>query len=291
MDQAAATMRTPAPAAEAGALAQPDMMPTGLPLRALPIYYFLHIQKTAGTTMRNVLRRMFGPDFVLFTTTAELLKQTRAAENPWVLDAAFYGRYMLVGGHVPFNHAFVQRDVARRRKVFLAMWREPVKRVVSHYDYIRRRPNHHLHAEIMPLSLAEAWEQSEKFREISINYQLTYTFGTTDLGKAVEMLGQNNYVLATTQHLEAFVDAVSGISGLPRPPSIPRVNTAEEGEGPRVEPAAEQADYARAAEMIAEANAAEAQFIADHLARGVLVTTSLQPVRPQGPRAGGPARG
>ena len=66
------------------------------------------------------------------------------------------------------------------------------------------------------------------------------------------------------------------VSGMPRPPALPRVNTAEAYKGRPVEKAKDQPDYQKALDALAEANAPEIAFLNEHVS-DVVVTTSLRP--------------
>lgn len=252
-------------------------MPTGIALRALPLFCFLHIQKTAGTTARSVFRRMFGN--LVYYTTAPQLREQPAWRRP-----GFYDKYLLIGGHVPFGHEFLQSPHIERRRIFLSLWRDPVARVVSHYDYIRRMPKHWLYDELSKMSLLEAFEKSERFNRESVGRQLVYTFGTAQPERVEEMLASENYLIASTVHIEAFFDAVSALSGLPRPASVPHVNVrpgSTEGVEPPASLARDQPDFELARERIRLANAEEYAFMEKRLNDGVLVTTCLRPVPPR----------
>jgi hypothetical protein len=80
-----------------------------------------------------------------------------------------------------------------------------------------------------------------------------------------DALRARSYVLGRVDGLEAFVDAVSAYSGLPRPPFVPRLNIGEDQ--PPADSANAQPDIAEARATLADANATEAAFIADWLDR------------------------
>jgi hypothetical protein len=145
-------------------------------------------------------------------------------------------------------------------------------------------PRHPLHSELRELSLAEAFARSVRFRRVSLDHQLLYTFGSTEPAAVEDVLGSHNFVLASVQHLGPFIDVISSLSGLPRPARIPTLNSRATGELPpdqRLPPARAQADFALATEQIAEANAREAAFMERYLGGGVLTRVSLAPVRPK----------
>jgi hypothetical protein len=94
--------------------------------------YFLHIQKTAGTTFTAALDDRFptqeicpaiiGPE--LFQLPIESLKN-----------------YTLFRGHFGYNLV----SILPRKSVVITILRDPVERVLSNIDHIRRYPDHKNH--------------------------------------------------------------------------------------------------------------------------------------------------
>jgi hypothetical protein len=240
-----------APPAGHGAL----RLPFSLEPRLVPLYHFLHIPKTAGTSLNRVFDRMFR-SLVCYTSPRELVKVVRD-------DHAFFHRYLLVTGHIDVKNPAAMATV--RDHVFLAVFRDPVKRTVSLYDYIRATADHPLHKPIRDLTLGEAFATSAQFRHVTVNAQLRTVFGGTSMRHLREALQTRSYVLGRSDALEDFVDAVARYTGFPRPPAIPRLNTAEEKAGPA--PATTQPDYAEAIEAITEACRREADFVEQWLSR------------------------
>jgi hypothetical protein len=240
----------PAPAGH-GAL----RAPFGLEPRLVPLYHFLHIPKTAGTSLNRVFDRMFRA-LVLFTNPGELAGLVRA-------DPAFFHRYLLLTGHIDVRNPAAEAGV--RDNVFLAVFRDPVQRAVSLYDYIRATPDHPLHAELRGLSLLDAVRGSQGFRRVSVNAQLRVVFGGGTMRHVREALQARSYVLGRSDALEDFVDAVARYTGFPRPPDIPRLNTAEDQHGP--DPARLQPGHAQALEDLAEACKNEIGFVTQWVAR------------------------
>lgn len=240
-------------------------MPTGLPLNALPIFFFIHIPKTAGISLGSTLNSMFR-GFVLQDYSVDVV--ARIAKNPEILD-----KYLLVVGHMGASRKL--EDAIRRKIVFVSVFRDPVARVVSLYDFIRRHATHPRSAELRTMSLLEAFRNSVQFRASSTNAQLLQVFGTASREPIEELLRNRNYVLGHQRDLDAFVNAVSVVSGLPAPADIPRLNVAPESlDNEGLTLAREQPCYDEAVEEIRMVNAPEEAFIAEHLG-SVLVTAPM----------------
>jgi hypothetical protein len=97
------------------------------------VYFFLHIPKTAGTTVRAHLERDFFPGAVLRVPNNEGVLELRESE----LQA-----YSVISGHqfYPF------KDLLSHPVRVVTLLREPIARVLSAYEYIKRTSAHPLHA-------------------------------------------------------------------------------------------------------------------------------------------------
>ncbi|MCX8134595.1 MAG: sulfotransferase family protein [Roseococcus sp.] len=251
-------------------------MPTGLPLRALPLHVFLHVPKTAGTTCRAVFQRMMGDYYFAYD---QAVHGARSGQTPAWEDPAFFQRYLMIGGHVGRVHPLVRSARgAARRMILYGVMRDPVARVVSFYDYVRKRPRHPLHAAVATRTLAQVVRDvSRDERSPWANWQLFQLFGTADAAGIERALEAENYVIGRLEELESFLDAVAAFTSIPRPAETPRDNVADTGGPIR---AREQPDFAEATERLADLNEAERRFMETHV-RSLLLTTSLAP--PGGP--------
>jgi hypothetical protein len=246
-------------------------MPTGLPLRALPLFVFLHVPKTAGTSARQMFLWMLGDFYFAYDATQHQVGPHDQAvwERP-----GFFDRYLMLGGHIGYR--FQLLSWARRtgrRLVFVTCLREPVSRAVSFYDFVRRRPSHPLYPELRSRSLCDALDVPAVREQHLANAQLTQIFGSPAPQVVDRALATENYVIGRQDRFETFLDAVSAVMGIPRMATIPRENTAEEPGASQIEPASAQPDFPRALERIAEINQAESEFIERRIP-DVLITTA-----------------
>lgn len=103
-----------------------------------PPFLFLHIPRTAGTTLNRLLERNFPPEAVLSLYSREDFSRHAS------LDAAHLERLRLIQGHVLLGdyERFTLYETPVRAFTFL---REPVSRVVSEYFFLRAWPHQHLH--------------------------------------------------------------------------------------------------------------------------------------------------
>jgi hypothetical protein len=104
-----------------------------------PVDIFLHIPKTAGTTLVRILHRQYAKTGYVW------IKAGTSFENAKLQVMRGRGeRFGLVHGHVPFGiHDAINRPVR-----YFTLVRDPVDRVLSHYYFARSHPAHRLYREI-----------------------------------------------------------------------------------------------------------------------------------------------
>jgi hypothetical protein len=125
------------------------------------LVYFLHIPKTAGTSMHRVLATIFGPE----RCTAPLLWDQLLERGPdW--DAGLRCVIGHFGGLLPLY-------AGRRPLRLITMLREPVARALSHINHVQRDPNHPYHAMAQGLAIAE-YCHHPMLRKTVENYQAHY---------------------------------------------------------------------------------------------------------------------
>ncbi len=97
------------------------------------LIYFLHIPKTGGTTLRDIISRQYKRENIF---TVPSLKESNAALN----DLAFEEKKQLeiVQGHLKFGI----HEATDRPSQYFTILRDPIKRVISSYNYILQVKNH-----------------------------------------------------------------------------------------------------------------------------------------------------
>ena len=99
---------------------------------------FLHIPKTAGTTLNRIIEWQYSP-FAIFTMDPYRIRAT--VDRFKRLPEGRRRRLQVVRGHLLYGiHEFLPQGAT-----YITMLREPVARVLSAYYFILRRPLHPLH--------------------------------------------------------------------------------------------------------------------------------------------------
>jgi hypothetical protein len=108
---------------------------------------FLHVPRTAGSTLHGVMMRQYGPKEIL---TAELLDPAEV-ERVQAMPEKQRARVRVLKGHLPFG-AHVHFPGPSR---YFTMTRDPIERIVSLYHYMRRNERHRDHDTLRSMSLSE----------------------------------------------------------------------------------------------------------------------------------------
>lgn len=108
---------------------------------------FLHIPKTAGTTLNRIIEWQYSP-FAIFTIDPYRIRAT--AERLKRLSEARRRRLRVVRGHLLYGiHEFLPQGAT-----YVTMLREPVARVLSAYYFVLRRPLNPLHRKLKRQALS-----------------------------------------------------------------------------------------------------------------------------------------
>ena len=103
---------------------------------------FLHIPKTAGTTLNRIIDRQYSP-FEIFTIDPHRVKAS--SERLRQSSEQRRRRLRVVRGHLPYGiHEFLPQGAT-----YITMLREPVARVLSAYHFVLRRPLNPLHRKVI----------------------------------------------------------------------------------------------------------------------------------------------
>jgi len=114
-----------------------------------PTVIFLHIGKTAGTTLRRILRRNFRSAEIM-VVRARGRPRTETLDDFGARPEAERARPRLIMGHTVFGlHERVPRP-----STYISMVRRPKSLVLSQYSFVLRTPGHRHHEEVTRRGLA-----------------------------------------------------------------------------------------------------------------------------------------
>lgn len=108
---------------------------------------FLHIPKTGGMTLRDLFSRQYPASRCYFIPNGP--EECRAMENLNHLFTQKDTPPRVVGGHHPFGfHCYIPVPA-----VYFTVVRDPVERIISHYQHVVSHPQHYLHRAVVARSL------------------------------------------------------------------------------------------------------------------------------------------
>src|SRR5689334_13856571 len=118
--------------------------------RADPTLIFLHIGKTAGSTLRQVLQRQF-PRSRVTTVRARRRPREETLADFARLPVAEREHPRLIMGHTVFG----LHEAVPRPTTYLTMLRNPIRLALSQYAFVLRTPGHRHHELIQGMTLEE----------------------------------------------------------------------------------------------------------------------------------------
>lgn len=131
-----------------------------------PVAIFLHLPKTAGTTVSRIVERQY-PRRLTYTIMQESGPYSGPAEAFAALPETRRAAMRLVKGHVAFG---IHRALPGP-SCYFTLLRDPVARVLSHYAHARRDPQHNLYPYMQTMTLAEALAQRAHVAQAFDNFQ------------------------------------------------------------------------------------------------------------------------
>ncbi|WP_185151571.1 sulfotransferase family 2 domain-containing protein [Peribacillus simplex] len=145
---------------------------------------FLHIQKTAGSSLRTFVKKQYEEGETWFGRTLEDLKDIEK------------DKYQCLGGHFPYG---IHENFSRPYSYF-TMLREPIDRVISYYSFIQNKETHGKHDRSVGMDLKSFMKTFDSKTE---NFQTRrITGGKPNLEKAKEHLLRDFSFVGLTERFE-----------------------------------------------------------------------------------------
>jgi hypothetical protein len=122
---------------------------------ASPCVIFMHVPKTAGTTLHQIMARQYAPEATYVIDGRRVDDSVSELRN---LPDDQRQRLRCIRGHMRFGlHTLTDRPTT-----YVAMLRNPVDRLVSLYRYVCRTKQHYMHEEVTKRGLSlRAFVESE----------------------------------------------------------------------------------------------------------------------------------
>ncbi|MCB9274871.1 MAG: sulfotransferase family 2 domain-containing protein [Lewinellaceae bacterium] len=128
--------------------------PAAKPLELISI----HIPKTAGTSFRNTLRGVYGPQHVVRLDIGLVRQEVRVEEELYG-DPILPPYARVIHGH--FSYPLLQKNFRVAEDIPVITWlRDPVERVISNYFYLAKRLAEELQEEKKGLNILKKMQRS-----------------------------------------------------------------------------------------------------------------------------------
>ncbi len=163
-----------------------------------PLIVFFHIPKTAGTSFRYYIYDELGKEKVFWHGEPDYDLIGNVEKDKGV---SYFDRFDFIGGHFGFNNPVIKQ--IKRPKIFISVVREPHEQLISHFNYISKRPKHALFSE---KSLEETLKEKSRFRKSSTSMQCRMLTGKTEASQAIQSIISNPFLIGNLKHMDIFIE-------------------------------------------------------------------------------------
>jgi hypothetical protein len=103
---------------------------------------FLHIPKAAGSTLHRVIERQYDKGAIFHVSGTDVRGAIEAFQR---LPLRSREKIACLKGHIPYGlHGYMAQPCR-----YITLLRNPIDRIVSHYHFVLRSPNHYLHGQVV----------------------------------------------------------------------------------------------------------------------------------------------
>lgn len=132
-----------------------NLMQNGAPKN--PYIVFMHIPKTGGATVKSLLAKNCNPNYLLKANTEDCRENAQLTFQQGDFTSVLMGHITL--SDIPYQ--FIHMPF-----VHFMMLREPVKRIVSLYNYVSNNSKHPQNSEVSPMSIIDFVNSNAQLLEV-----------------------------------------------------------------------------------------------------------------------------
>lgn len=170
---------------------------------------FIHIPKTAGTSVRIFLDQAFSGKLLWHGKAGGLA--AKSANIFWhyqKFGETYLNCFDAIGGHFDYSEIKPLLDVKGGKKIVTAILRDPLERVLSHYEFIRNQPGHPQYREVVDCTLYEALKKKRIFYHLSHCAQLRNLTGCSKFRRSLKVLNGNSYMVGNLDYIDKWKIAI-----------------------------------------------------------------------------------
>jgi hypothetical protein len=194
---------------------------------------FLHIPKSGGMTVYDILNREYGRSHI-YTFSGGRHRLQHDVDKFKALSIQERNSFSLLRGHNPFGiHKLLQTHFS-----YITILRDPIARVVSHYYYVLNNPHHLLHENVVSANMS-----LETYVSSGINYEMDngqtrqiagvseeISFGMCSgdlLNQAIENIARSFSVVGLTERFDETLLLMKHVLGWKSYPVYTRQNVSK----------------------------------------------------------------
>ena len=177
---------------------------------------FIHIPKCAGHSANAAFYRMFKIENVLKVWDPRNRGNVLASDFP-NMPIGEITSYQGVTGHLYFPDVLktLGSDLLKREFLVTTIVRDPVRQVLSLWNYINDSKVHSCHEKVKNMELPQF------IQEYTSNQQCIFLSGTGNAKKALEMLDNHFDIVRPLKQFNTFIDQIASHFNKPAPePSV-----------------------------------------------------------------------
>lgn len=190
-----------------------------------PILIFLHIPKTGGQTLTEILDQVYRPEKIY---TIDYADPGRALDCFRNLPPEKRAGYSLIRGHTAFG---LHKILARPAR-YITFLRNPVERAASLYAHVQRDPGHYLNEQVRNMSLFEFATSSLTAEVDNGQARLLAGFNASPSGqrppdleeRAITAMREHFLFVGLTERYDESLLLLANRLGWPRLPSYRALN-------------------------------------------------------------------
>jgi hypothetical protein len=148
---------------------------------------YMHIPKTGGTTLKNIINKQFEPGETWFHMEKDM--------PPKLNQKSKENSLKCVGGHCWYG---LHKQFSKEYTYF-TMLRNPIDRVISEYYYILERPHHKDHQKVMAMDLMGFMEQFPLKSTNQHTRRISGNISSPHLQTAIENIHKDFAVVGLTE--------------------------------------------------------------------------------------------